>query len=142
MTVVGRINSVWRYPVKSMRGEELDEAFVGFGGLRGDRVYAIHDARAPKDFPYFTAREQGQLLLYRPNHHEGSETDLAIETFSGELFDITDPRLLVSAAAGLPDRFELTLLKSDRALTDCRPVSLISVQTVTQLSSELGAARR
>jgi uncharacterized protein YcbX len=138
MTVVGRVNSVWRYPVKSMRGEELDEAFVQFGGLLGDRVYAIHNANGPQDFPYFTAREQGKLLLYRPNHREGSDTDLAVETSSGETFDITDPHLLAAAAAGLPDRFALTLLKSDRALADCRPVSLISIQTVTQLSSELG----
>lgn len=140
MTVVGRINSVWRYPVKSMRGEELDEAFVGFGGLRGDRVYAIHNANGPQEFPYFTAREQGQLLRYRANHRGGGETDLTIETFGGDTFDITDPRLLATAAAGLPDRFNLTLLKSDKALTDCHPVSLISSQTVTQLSSELGAA--
>jgi hypothetical protein len=30
MRVVGKIESLWRYPVKSMRGEELQEAFVGF----------------------------------------------------------------------------------------------------------------
>ena len=30
MSVVGTVESLWRYPVKSMRGEELDEAFVGF----------------------------------------------------------------------------------------------------------------
>jgi uncharacterized protein YcbX len=32
----------------------------------------------------------------------------------------------------------LTLVRSDRALTDCRPVSLISLQTVRQLGAELG----
>src|SRR5206468_8093736 len=54
--------------------------------------------------------------------------------------DVTDPSLLTTAAAGLRDRFQLTLLRSDRALTDCRPVSLISIQTVGQLSSELDVA--
>ena len=35
MSIVGMVDSLWRYPVKSMRGEELEEAFVGFsGGLR------------------------------------------------------------------------------------------------------------
>ena len=27
MSVIGKVESLWRYPVKSMRGEELDEAF-------------------------------------------------------------------------------------------------------------------
>ena len=32
----------------------------------------------------------------------------------------------------------MTLVRSDRALTDCRPVSLISLQTIRQLEGELG----
>jgi uncharacterized protein YcbX len=138
MTVVGRIESLWRYPVKSMRGEKLEEAFIGFGGLRGDRVFAIHNARARQDFPYFTAREHGDVLLCRPAHRDGSETDLEIETPSGEKFAITDPNLLEFLKPDLPGRFDLTLLQSERALTDCSPVSLISLQTVRQLTRELG----
>ena len=30
MSIVGKVESLWRYPVKSMRGEELDEAFAGY----------------------------------------------------------------------------------------------------------------
>ena len=42
MGVVGKVESLWRYPVKSMRGEELEEAiFVGFAGVYGDRLYAF-----------------------------------------------------------------------------------------------------
>jgi hypothetical protein len=33
MGLVGRVDSLWRYPVKSMRGEELAEAYVGFSGV-------------------------------------------------------------------------------------------------------------
>ena len=33
MKVVGRLESVWRYPVKSMPGESLPEAYVGFAGV-------------------------------------------------------------------------------------------------------------
>ncbi len=32
MNVVGRVESLWRYPVKSMRGQELESAFAGFTG--------------------------------------------------------------------------------------------------------------
>jgi len=65
MRVVGRIESVWRYPVKSMRGEELQVAFAGFPGVYGDRVYAFRSSAAPKGFPYLTGREQQQMLRYR-----------------------------------------------------------------------------
>ena len=40
---VGAIRSVWRYPVKSMRGEALSLAQINPHGLQGDRVYAILD---------------------------------------------------------------------------------------------------
>src|SRR5213593_4175519 len=66
MKVVGKIESLWRYPVKSMRGEELQEAFVGFPGVYGDRLYAFKSSAAPKGFPYLTGREQEEMLLYRP----------------------------------------------------------------------------
>jgi uncharacterized protein len=36
MAIIGKVESLWRYPVKSMRGEELSEAFVGFAGVYGD----------------------------------------------------------------------------------------------------------
>lgn len=72
MSTVGRIESLWRYPVKSMRGEELQEAFMGFSGVYGDRLYAFHSSAAPKGFPYLTGREQEQLLLYRPAYRHPS----------------------------------------------------------------------
>ena len=61
MGVVGRVESVWRYPVKSMRGEKLDSAFVGFAGVYGDRLYAFRNSAADIGFPYLTARECARL---------------------------------------------------------------------------------
>jgi uncharacterized protein YcbX len=139
MSIVGRVESLWRYPVKSMRGEELDKAFVRRGGVLGDRVFAIHNALGRQDFPYFTAREQGTLLLCRPTQRDGIPADLEVEAPNGEKFTITDPRLLEFLSAGLPDRFELSMLQSERALSDCSPISLISGQTVQQLTEELGS---
>lgn len=37
---VGQIGSIWRYPIKSMRGEEIASAKVTEKGLVGDRVLA------------------------------------------------------------------------------------------------------
>ena len=66
MSIVGTVDSLWRYPVKSMRGEELEESFVGFPGVYGDRCFAFRSSARPKGFPYLTGREQEQLLRYRP----------------------------------------------------------------------------
>jgi len=57
MELIGTVESLWRYPVKSMRGEKLQEAFVGFPGVYGDRLYAFRNSMAPKGFPYLTGRE-------------------------------------------------------------------------------------
>ena len=39
---------------------------------------------------------------------------------------------------GISEDNHLTLVRSDRAMTDCRPVSLISLQTVGQIGEDLG----
>jgi uncharacterized protein YcbX len=66
MTVVGKVESLWRYPVKSMRGEKITQSYLGFSGAYGDRLYAFYDKSAPEGFPFLTAREQEQMLLYQP----------------------------------------------------------------------------
>ena len=64
--IIGNVESLWRYPVKSMRGEELNEAYVGFSGIYGDRLFAFTRSASPKGFLYLTGREQRRMLLYRP----------------------------------------------------------------------------
>ena len=47
MTIeVGRVQALWRYPVKSMQGEALTRAEVEARGLVGDRLFAIRDTEA------------------------------------------------------------------------------------------------
>ncbi len=58
-TEVGAVESLWRYPVKSMMGEQLNAAAVMERGLLGDRAYALVDssdgkiasAKNPKKWP-------------------------------------------------------------------------------------------
>ncbi len=45
---VGRIRALWRFPVKSMLGEQLDAAELSEGGIVGDRAYAIRDKETGK----------------------------------------------------------------------------------------------
>lgn len=164
MTVVGRVESLWRYPVKSMRGERLSDAFAGFPGVYGDRVYAIRSSASKKGFPFFTGREQGQMVRYRaafrhpdrmtappnlaeaeglgpgitPLYAEPADLAVDVETPTGEVLAVDDARLLERLLDGARDGHELSLIRSERALTDCRPFSLFSIQTARQLSDELG----
>lgn len=47
-TFVGTLKSLWRYPVKSMQGEELDSSDIGTQGLLGDRAYALWDEKTSR----------------------------------------------------------------------------------------------
>src|SRR5262245_29371209 len=164
--MIGKVESLWRYPVKSMRGEELNEAFVGFSGIYGDRVFAIGSSANHKGFPYLTAREQRTLLQHRPRFRfpdkaarpvnlaeaeslgpgvtpvfaELPDLTVDVEAPSGVTLAIDDPALLGMLGDGVAGAPELALLRSHRAMTDCRPVSLFSVQSARQLGEELGTA--
>jgi len=149
MDIIGRIESLWRYPVKSMRGEQLSEAYVGFGGIYGDRRYAFLNSGAREDLPFLTAREKHEMLLHRalyrypeqmvkPNGTALPNSAVEIETPAGERLAIDDPRLIDLLRAGLRERYRLTLIQSANAITDSRPVSLFFLQTTRQLSAEIG----
>jgi uncharacterized protein len=44
MAIVGSVAELWRFPVKSMQGEQLEEVEVTARGVVGDRAYALIDA--------------------------------------------------------------------------------------------------
>jgi MOSC domain-containing protein len=58
-TLVGEVKELWRYPVKSMMGEQLPATEVTESGLLGDRAYALRDtsdgkiatAKNPRKWP-------------------------------------------------------------------------------------------
>ena len=52
---------LWRYPVKSLGGEPLTQAEVGYDGIPGDRVVHVEDERGR----VVTARARPRLLVHR-----------------------------------------------------------------------------
>src|SRR5437867_6581705 len=60
--VLGSILSLWRYPVKSMIGEELNTVDVGDRGLQGDRAYALIDSADGKVASAKNPRKWPQLF--------------------------------------------------------------------------------
>src|SRR5205809_7658010 len=107
---------------------------------------------------YLTAREQRKLLRYRPrfrypdkaerpinlaeaesiapglNAVSADTPDLMVdvEAPTGETLAIDDPALIRILGDGLSGAPDLAPVRSDRAMTDCRPVSLLSVQSARQ----------
>jgi uncharacterized protein YcbX len=71
---VGTIEALWRFPVKSMLGEEVAEADLREGGIIGDRAYAIRDretgkvasAKHPKVWPNLFACRAAFIETPRP----------------------------------------------------------------------------
>ena len=61
-TLLGSIVSLWRYPVKSMLGEELNAAEVTNRGLLGDRAYALVDSSDGKVASAKNPRKWPQLF--------------------------------------------------------------------------------
>jgi len=59
------VAGLWRYPVKSMMGEELEEAMVTDRGLLGDRVYALIDAIDGKIASAKNPRKWRKLFAHR-----------------------------------------------------------------------------
>ncbi len=166
MNRIGTVDSLWRYPIKSMRGEELSEAFAGFSGVYGDRLFAFRSSAGPKGFPYLTAREQRKMLQYRPHfrhadkaarpvnlaeaegmgpgvtpvYADAAELMVDVVAPTGQTLAIDDPALIRMLRDGVSSAPDLSLMRSDRAMTDCRPVSLLSLQTARQLGEEIGTS--
>ena len=58
----GTIKTLWRYPVKSMAGIELEEALITGDGILGDRVYAIIDSASGRVGSAKTPKKWGELM--------------------------------------------------------------------------------
>ena len=73
----GSIVSLWRYPVKSMMGEEINSSLVTERGLLGDRSYALIDQTTGKVVSAKNPRKWPAMFAFRavyvepPDMHEG-----------------------------------------------------------------------
>ncbi len=89
------VTALWRYPVKSLQGEQLAEARIGVEGLEGDRRYAIFDrvtgfgvtARRHPELLYATGRlganGSAQITLPDGSSCAGPEVDEALSDWLG-----------------------------------------------------------
>jgi uncharacterized protein YcbX len=65
-----------------------------------------------------------------------AELMIDVETPDGEALAIDDSALIDLLRTGIDEKHQVTLLRSDRAMTDCRPLSLFAVQSAKKLGKE------
>jgi len=146
MERLGTLERLRRYPVKSMAGEDLQEARVSYAGLVGDRVYAFVDNENRSSFPWMTGRQGPPMILFRARfsaapvaeveHPRAEQYALEVTTPEGEVFRVDEPRF----REYLEKRFgrSLQLRFSERSMMDAMPVSVLGLGTVRGLGEEVG----
>lgn len=132
---VGEVEALFRYPVKSMRGEPLEVAELGWHGFEGDRRLAfrrLNDARG--GFPWLTASKLPELVLYAPQrreHANASNLPTHVRTPEGEELAVFSPELAaeVSRRYGSP----VEMMHMDRGIFDEASLSVITSATVSEI---------
>ncbi|MFC6092239.1 MOSC domain-containing protein [Saccharothrix lopnurensis] len=120
VVVVGRVVTLYRYPVKSMAGQELDHADVSWHGLADDRRWGfVREGRERDGFPWLTLRQRPDLVLHRPRPVGRT---VVVRAPDGQEHDVADPALAASLGA--------RPMRLDRGAFDSAPVSLLTTRSV------------
>ena len=133
---IGQIEAIFRYPVKSMRGEPLDAATVGWHGLDGDRRFAFRRLDERGGFPWLSASRLPALILFTPKRREdgngealpthvltpeGEEMPLFGEALAAEVGRrFGAPVQMMHLKHGSFDEASISVITSDTAREVCR----------------------
>jgi uncharacterized protein len=144
---IGHVEAIFRYPVKSMAGERLEVANLGWHGLDGDRRLAfrrVNDNDNDNDrsgFPWLSASKLPDLLLFTPHRNEdadGAQGDLPthIRTPDGEEMPVFGDDLAreVGRRYGAP----VQLMQLKHGIFDEASISVIASATVREISRLAG----
>jgi uncharacterized protein YcbX len=138
---VAVVAGLYRYPVKSMRGEAVAAAKLGWHGIAGDRRYAFVQEEEAGGFPWLTARECPALVLYSPRFDMPSNpagSSITVQTPGGTDWPLRSEEL--TAEIERLSRRRVRLMQLDSGIFDAMDLSLISTSTIRELSSRTGGA--
>ena len=141
MTIVGHLAEIYRYPVKSLRGERLGAAEVEPRGLVGDRLWAVRDADGKLGSGKNTRRMRRMdgLLQLAARYGEGGEVPLVAFPDGVELAgDGPAAAARLTALVGRPVE-----LACEAAVPhfDAAPVHLVTTASLAHLGALLPGAR-
>ncbi|MCB1044587.1 MAG: MOSC domain-containing protein [Acidobacteria bacterium] len=119
-----------------MAAEPLDQVDVSWFGLAGDRRWAfLRDRVMGSGFPWLTIREVGPMQHYRPKLKDPGKPDgcqIVVQTPGGRVLAVDDPELAAELGPGV------CAIKQNRGVFDTFPLSLITTQTISSLSTQVG----
>jgi uncharacterized protein YcbX len=136
---IGHVEAIFRYPVKSMRGERLEEVRLGWHGLEGDRRLAFRRMDDRSGFPWLTAGKLPGLVLFTPHRAgEGAEEDLPTHvcTPDGEEMDVFGEDL--AAEVGRRYGAPVQMMQLKHGIFDDASISVIASDTVRQIGRLAG----
>ncbi len=139
----GRISAIFRYPVKSMAGELLEVARLGWHGIDGDRRFAFRRLSDTSGFPWLSASKLPELLLYKPfglasnaNIRNGEQLPTHVRTPDGKEYELRSEELREELSRRYGSNLELMNLRS--GIFDEASVSAINPVTVQAIERESG----
>jgi uncharacterized protein YcbX len=136
---IGHVEAIFRYPVKSMGGERLEAAELGWHGLDGDRRLAFRRTDNHSGFPWLIASKLPELLLFAPHGREdGAPGDLPthVRTPDGEEMPVFGDDLAkeVGRRYGAP----VQMMRLDHGIFDEACISVIAFDTVREIARLAG----
>jgi uncharacterized protein YcbX len=136
MTQVGRVRAIYRYPVKSMAGEPMTSAQLGWHGLDGDRRLAFVRSGIQTGMPWLTASKLASLVTYVPLRDAEDAIPSRVRTPKGEELELNGDALRaeLTAAHGAP----VALMRLNNGTYDDAPLSIITTSSVATVTGEAG----
>ena len=141
MREIGQVEAIFRYPVKSMAGERLEVATLGWHGLEGDRRLAFQRIGNRSGMPWLTASKLPDLLRFAPVRREdGSHGDLPthIRTPDGKEMPVFGEDLAkeVERRCGAP----VQMMQLRNGIFDEASISVIASDTVREIARLAGVS--
>jgi uncharacterized protein YcbX len=140
---IGQVEAIFRYPVKSMAGERLDSAELGWHGIAGDRRLAFRRVENRSDRPWLSASKLPELVLYAPVRREGSEGDPATHVRTPDGPNCKElPVLGEELAAEVSRRHgaSVQMMHLKHGIFDEASVSVIALDTVGEICRLAGVS--
>lgn len=134
-TELGQIEAIYRYPVKSMGGERLTAATLGWHGLAGDRRFALRRMDLHSDYPWLSASKLPDLLRYAPHRNgDGAAGDLPthVRTPDGAEMPILGEDL--AAEIGRKNGAPVQMMQMKHGVFDDASLSVIAIATVDEIA--------
>src|SRR5262249_32923466 len=136
---IGRVEALFRYPVKSMRGEALDGATLGWHGIDGDRRLALRKLDDRGGFPWLSASRLPDLVRFTPRRRPDDPADALpthVLTPEGEEMPLFGEALAAEIERRCGVRVET--MRLDRGVFDDASVSVIASDTVREIGRLAG----